>query len=76
MSTELYILTASVPTLPRIQRLLKVLFPRVKRLGSEADHWPPITADVEKTFISTARVFSRDSPRTVAQWTGRPIRES
>jgi hypothetical protein len=22
------------------------------------------------------RVFSRDSPGTVAQWTGRPIRES
>jgi hypothetical protein len=25
---------------------------------------------------STARVFSRDSPWKVAQWTGRPIRES
>jgi hypothetical protein len=24
----------------------------------------------------TARVFSRDSPWKVAQWTGRPIRES
>jgi hypothetical protein len=24
----------------------------------------------------TARVFSRDSPGKVAQWTGRPIRES
>jgi hypothetical protein len=26
--------------------------------------------------VCTARVFSRDSPWKVAQWTGRPIRES
>jgi hypothetical protein len=26
--------------------------------------------------LLTARVFSRDSPGTVAQWTGKPIRES
>jgi hypothetical protein len=26
--------------------------------------------------LGTARVFSRDSPEKVAQWTGRPIRES
>jgi hypothetical protein len=31
---------------------------------------------IQQIFALTARVFSRDSPRKVAQWTGRPIRES
>jgi hypothetical protein len=32
--------------------------------------------NIIQLYICTARVFSRESPWKVAQWTGRPIRES
>jgi hypothetical protein len=42
------------PTLPLIQRVPGALSPAVKRPGREADHSPPASAEVKKTWIYTS----------------------
>jgi hypothetical protein len=42
------------PTQPRIQWVPGALSPRVKKPGREADHWPPTSAEVKKTWIYTS----------------------
>jgi hypothetical protein len=39
------------PTQPPIQRVPEALSPRVKRPGREADHSPPVGAEVKKMWI-------------------------
>jgi hypothetical protein len=50
--------TSSRPTLgltqPPIQWVPGALSPGIKRLGREADHSPPISAEVKKTWLYTA----------------------
>jgi hypothetical protein len=41
------------PTKPRIQWVPWALSPRVKRPGCEADHSPPLSAEVKKIWIYT-----------------------
>jgi hypothetical protein len=42
------------PIQPPIQWILEALSPGVKRLGSEADHSPPTSAKVKKTWVYTS----------------------
>jgi hypothetical protein len=41
-------------TLPSIQWISEALSPEVKRSGREADHSPPVSAEVKKMWIYTA----------------------
>jgi hypothetical protein len=42
------------PTQPPIQWVPRALFPGIKRLGREADHSPPASAEVKKMWIYTS----------------------
>jgi hypothetical protein len=42
------------PTQPPIEWVPGALSPGVKRSGREADHWPPTSAEVKKTWVYTS----------------------